>query len=70
MFPVSETLGERELDLEVAEVLPSRETLGVHFNINVAPDITVAPTIGTSIAIQVLTNNSNNYAIVSQFVHL
>jgi hypothetical protein len=59
---------ESELELEVADVLPHRETLGIP-NITVAPVITVTPVIGTSIATQVLTSQSSNASWVVQYVH-
>ena len=59
---------ERELDLEMADALPHRDTLGLPV-IVVDPSITVTPVIGVSIATQVLTNNSNNASWVLQYVH-
>ena len=60
---------ERELDLEMADVLPDRDTLGTPL-IVVQPQITVTPVIGLAIATQVLTNHSSNAAWVIQNVHL
>jgi len=66
----SEALCERELELEMADVLPHRDTLGMPFiNITVAPVITVAALTGVAVATQVLTNESSNLASVFQSVH-
>jgi hypothetical protein len=65
----SKALCERELDLEMADVLPDRETLALVPAITVAPSITVTPVVGVSIATQVLTSNSSNAAWVLQYVH-
>jgi hypothetical protein len=68
---LSEALCERELDLEVADILPHRDTLGLlPANITVAPDIAVAVVTGAAVATQVLTNDSSNIAAVSQYVNL
>jgi hypothetical protein len=64
-------LGLEELDLETADVLPSRETLGmpvVNVNIVFAPVVTV--NTGVAIATQVLSSDSSNSAWVFQFVHV
>ena len=63
----SEGLLERELDIEMADVLSHRETLGL---VTIStPTITVVPTIGVAIAVQAVTNHSNNVAWLSQYVH-
>ena len=67
----SETgLCERDLDLEIAEALPTRETLGlpaINLNLVIAPNITIQTGVG--IATQVLSPNSVNSAWVFQYVH-
>lgn len=67
---LSEELCERELDLEIADVLPHRDTLGVIPSITVAPHITVAAVTGVAIATQVLTNRSTNIAAVLTSLHV
>jgi len=62
-------LCERELDLDLAEALPPRETLTSPVNIVVAPNIIVTPVIGASIAVQVLTIGSESIATLIQNVH-
>lgn len=69
-MPVNEALCERELDLEMAEVLSPRETLTSPINIAVSPHIVVVPTIGVAVAVQALTVGSNNVAAVLQNVHV
>jgi hypothetical protein len=66
---LSEALCERELDLEMADVLPNRDTLGMlSINITVAPSITVVAATGVAVATQVLANESSNIASVFQSV--
>jgi len=67
----SRELNVEELDLEVADVLPHREALGVpamNFNFNFEPIITV--NTGVAVATQVLSPGSTNGAWVFQFVHV
>jgi hypothetical protein len=66
---MNDTLSEREIDMFTADVLPERETLAL-VSLTVAPKITVTPVVGTSIATQVLTNQSSNAAWVTQFVQV
>jgi hypothetical protein len=66
---LSDALCERELDLEMADVLPHRETLGSLVNITIAP-ITVVAMTGVAIATQVFSNGSNNIASVFQSLHI
>ena len=57
-------LCERELDLEMAEMLPYRETLGIpaiNINLVIAPNITIQT--GVAIATQVLSPNSSDNAL-------
>ena len=62
-------LGLEELDLEMADVLPHRDTLGVPaINVVVAP--TVVINTGVAIATQVLSHDSVNSALVLQSVHI
>jgi hypothetical protein len=68
-LPSTTALCDRELDLEMADVLPRKETLGVP-TIVVAPTITVTPVVGVAIATQVLSNESSNGAWVFQYVHV
>ena len=67
-----EGLGQGELDLEMAEVLPPRETLtiAVPINITVDPSILVTPVVGLAIAVQAVTIGSNNAAILIQNLHV
>jgi hypothetical protein len=65
----NEALCERELDLEMAEVLSARETLTVP-GISVSPTIIVTPVIGVAVAVQALTVGSNNVAAVLQYLHV
>ena len=65
---VNDALCERELDLEMADALPPRETLGI--NVVVAPTVTVTTVTGVAVATQVLSNFSSNSAGVFQFVHV
>ena len=67
---LSEELCRRELDLEIADVLPHRDTLGIIPGIVVAPHITVAAVTGVAIATQVLTNRSTNVAAVITNLHI
>ena len=65
----SKALCERELELEMADVLPHRETLGVPaININIEPIVTI--NTGVAIATQVLSVGSSNGAWVFQYVHV
>ena|SRR5271165_2917807 len=60
-----------ELDLEIADVLPHREALGVpamNFNFNFEPIVTV--NTGVAVATQVLSVGSSNSAWVFQYVHV
>lgn len=67
----NEALCERELDLEMAEVLSPRETLtALPMNISVSPTIVVTPVIGVAVAVQALTIGSNNIAALIQNVHV
>jgi hypothetical protein len=66
----NKALCEHELDLEIADVLPHRETLGVVPSITVSPSITVIPQVGVSIATQVLTNQSSNASWVAQYANV
>ena len=66
----SEALCVRELELEMADVLPDRDTLGVlPINITVAPVINVAAVTGVAVATQLFTNESSNLASIFQSVH-
>jgi hypothetical protein len=67
-----EGLGQGELDLEMAEVLPPRETLtiAVPINITVDPNILVTPVVGLAIAVQAVTIGSNNAAVLIQNLHV
>jgi hypothetical protein len=68
---VSEALSQSELDGEMAEVLPPRETLAaIPINITVDPNIVVTPVIGLAIAVQAATIGSNNAAVLIQSLHL
>ena len=69
---VMEGLGQGELDLEMAEVLPPRETLtiAVPINITVDPSILVTPVVGLAIAVQAVTIGSNNAAVLIQNLHV
>ena len=69
---VKEGLGQGELDLEMAEVLPPRETLtiAVPINITVDPSILVTPVVGLAIAVQAATIGSNNAAVLIQNLHV
>jgi hypothetical protein len=68
---VSEALCESELDLEMAEVLSPRETLGtLPINITVNPNIIVTPVIGVAVAVQAATIGSNNVAALVQNLNL
>jgi hypothetical protein len=69
---VIEGLGHGELDLEMAEVLPPRETLtiAVPINITVDPNIVVTPVVGFAIAVQAATIGSNNAAVLIQNLHV
>jgi hypothetical protein len=58
-------LSERDLDLEMADVLPPRETLtlgGSPINITVNVPIAVGVATGVAIATQVLTSHATNIA--------
>jgi hypothetical protein len=66
-----EALGQSELDLEMAEVLSPRETLGaIPINITVDPNIIVTPVVGVAVAVQAATIGSNNVAALLQNVHV
>jgi hypothetical protein len=68
---VSEALSQSELDGEMTEVLPPRETLAaIPINITVDPNIVVTPVIGLAIAVQAATIGSNNAAVLIQSLHL
>ena len=60
-----------ELDLEMAEVLPRRDTLGVPaVNINFVFDPVITVNTGVAVATQVLSTGSSNNAWVLQFVYV
>jgi hypothetical protein len=60
-----------ELDLEMADVLPSRDTLGVPaINVNIVLDPVITVNTGVAVATQVLSIDSSNGAWVFQFVHV
>jgi hypothetical protein len=62
-------LNVEELDLELADVLPHRETLGVPaINLNIEPIVTI--NTGVATATQVLSFGSTNGAWVFQYVHV
>ena len=65
---LSEALCEHELDLEMADVLPNRDTLGLVPNITVAPTIVVVTQV--PIAIQTLTKESSNLAAALAAIHV
>ena len=69
---VSEALNQSELDLEMAEVLPPRETLAtwIPINITVDPNIVVTPVVGLAVAVQAATIGSNNAAVLIQNLHV
>jgi hypothetical protein len=68
---VKEGLGQGELDLEIAEVLPPRETLTLAVpNIQVNPTIIVTPAFGLAIAVQAATVGSQNAAVLIQNLHV
>jgi len=67
---VNEALCERELDLEIADVLSARETLTIpSISIVVAPTVTVTAVSGVAIAVQVLSDQSSNVAAALTYVH-
>jgi hypothetical protein len=66
---VSEALCERELDLEMADVLPCREALGLSpIVVVVAPVTTVQ--VGVANAITVLSSHATVTAVVLNNLHL
>jgi hypothetical protein len=69
---VSEALNQSELDFEMAEVLPPRETLAtwIPINITVDPNIVVTPVVGLAVAVQAATIGSNNAAVLIQNLHV
>jgi len=68
---VSEALSQSELDIEMAEVLPPRETLAaIPINITVNPNIVVTPVVGLAVAVQAATIGSNNAAVLIQNLHV
>ena len=68
---VSEALSQSELDIEMAEVLPPRETLAaIPINITVNPNIVVTPVVGFAVAVQAATIGSNNAAVLIQNLHV
>jgi hypothetical protein len=68
---VSEALSQSELDIEMAEMLPPRETLAaIPINITVNPNIVVTPVVGLAVAVQAATFGSNNAAVLIQNLHL
>ena len=67
----SEALCERELDLEMAEALPRRDTLGASpIYIVVEPQIAVAAQTGVALAFSVLSSNTITAAQVFNGLHL
>jgi len=68
---VSGALSQSELDIEMAEVLPPRETLAaIPINITVNPNIVVTPVVGLAVAVQAATIGSNNAAVLIQNLHV
>ena len=67
---VNEALSQSELDFEMAEVLPPRETLAIPINITVDPNIVVTPVVGLAVAVQAATIGSNNAAVLIQNLHV
>ena len=66
-----EALCERELDLEIAEALPHRDTLTAPpISIVVAPKIAVAAQSGVALALTVLSSNTITAASVMNSLHL
>ncbi len=63
----SEALCERELDLEMADVLPPRETL-VTINVVVAPQVNVTTQTAVAIAANVLSKDAAAIAIASNSI--
>jgi len=59
---IGQALCERELDLEMADVLPRRNTMSI--NIVVAPDIAVVAQTGVAIAINAASSRSAAVAAV------
>jgi hypothetical protein len=60
-----------ELDLEMVDMLPSRDTLGVPaVNVNLVLDPVITVSTGVAVATQVLSIDSSNGAWVFQFVHV
>jgi hypothetical protein len=55
----------------MADVLPSRDTLGVPaINVNIVLDPVITVNTGVAVATQVLSIDSSNGAWVFQFVHV
>ncbi len=68
---VNGALSQSELDIEMAEVLPPRETLAaIPINITVDPNIVVTPVVGLAVAVQAATIGSNNAAVLIQNLHV
>ena len=68
---VNGALSQSELDIEMAEVLPPRETLAaIPINITVDPNIVVTPVVGFAVAVQAATIGSNNAAVLIQNLHV
>ncbi len=65
---IGQALCERELDLEIADVLPRRDTMSI--NIVVAPDIAVVAQTGVAIAIVAASNRSAAVATVFNHVSI
>jgi hypothetical protein len=63
-----EALLEHELDFEMADMLPHRDTLGLVTLPTIT--VTVTPVIGVAVATQVLTNRSINAAALAQIVSI
>jgi hypothetical protein len=69
-LPSNQALCDRELDLEMAEVLSPRETLTTPINIVVTPTVVVTPAVALAVAVQAATIGSNNFAAVIQNLHV
>jgi hypothetical protein len=64
-------LNPEELDLEMAELLPRRDTLGVPVvTVNMVFEPVITINTGVAVATQVLSTDSSNGAWVLQFVHV
>ena len=68
---VNGALSQSELDIEMAEMLPPRETLAaIPINITVDPNIVVTPVVGLAVAVQAAAIGSNNVAVLIQNLHV